>query len=115
MSVRLYMDHHIRSMVTGALRRRGVDVLTAEEDGSRRLADPDLLTRATQLDRVLFTQDADFLVEGAARLGRGEVFAGIIYVKQRRLSDRKIIDELEVIAMGSDPPEWVNRVMFLPL
>lgn len=33
MPVRLYMDVHIRGAVTRQLRLRGVDVLTAQEDG----------------------------------------------------------------------------------
>ena len=32
MSVRLYMDVHVRRAVTAGLRLRGVDVLTAQED-----------------------------------------------------------------------------------
>ena len=57
------MDVHVRRAVTVALRLREVDVLTAQEDGSQRLADPELLDRATALDRVLFSQDRDLLRE----------------------------------------------------
>ena len=39
MSVRLYMDVHIPAAITEGLRLRGVDVLTAQEDGGRRLSD----------------------------------------------------------------------------
>lgn len=28
-----YMDHHVFSSITRGLRERGIDVLTAEEDG----------------------------------------------------------------------------------
>ena len=55
--VSLYMDHHVPSAITAGLRKRGVDVLTAEEDGSARLDDDPLLDRATSLGRVLFSQD----------------------------------------------------------
>ena len=57
--VSLYMDHHVPSAITAGLRKRGVDVLTAEEDGSARLDDDPLLDRATSLGRVLFSQDQD--------------------------------------------------------
>jgi Domain of unknown function (DUF5615) len=57
MSVHLYMDVHVRRAVTAGLRLRGVDVLTAQEDGNRELLDPELLGRATELGRVLFTQE----------------------------------------------------------
>jgi hypothetical protein len=36
-SLRLYMDVHTPLAITDALRRKGVDVVTAQEDGSRRL------------------------------------------------------------------------------
>ena len=59
--VSLYMDHHVPSAITEGLRKRGVDVLTAEEDGAARLDDDPLLDRATSLGRVLFSQDQDLL------------------------------------------------------
>ncbi|HKQ77688.1 MAG TPA: hypothetical protein VJ810_28590 [Blastocatellia bacterium] len=34
MGVKLYMDVHIRCAVTQGLRLRGVDVVTAQEDGT---------------------------------------------------------------------------------
>jgi Domain of unknown function (DUF5615) len=46
-------------------RALGVDVLRAQKDGAERLEDADLLDRASALQRVLFTQDDDFLAEGA--------------------------------------------------
>ena len=36
MSVALYMAVHVRWAITAGLRRRGVDVLTAQEDGAAR-------------------------------------------------------------------------------
>lgn len=63
MSVKLYMDVHIRRAVTDGLRLRGVDVLTAQQDLSDELSDDALLDRTTDLGRVLFTQDDDLLLE----------------------------------------------------
>lgn len=40
MSVKLYMDVHVRRAVTDGLRLRGVDVLTAQEDGAGEFDDP---------------------------------------------------------------------------
>ena len=61
------MDVHVSAAIPEGLRLRGVDVLTAQEDGRRRLPDPELLDRATALGRVLFTQDDDLLREAAER------------------------------------------------
>jgi predicted nuclease of predicted toxin-antitoxin system len=79
LSLRLYMDHNVPGPITAGLRSRGVDVLTAAEDGARRMPDAQLLDRATSLGRVLVTQDADLLAEGAHRQRAGIQFAGVIY------------------------------------
>ncbi|MDW8308159.1 MAG: DUF5615 family PIN-like protein, partial [Verrucomicrobiales bacterium] len=78
MSVRFYMDVHVPLAITEALRRRGVDVRTAQEDDAELLDDARLLDRATKLGRVLFTQEADFLREAAERQRPGQPLAGIV-------------------------------------
>jgi hypothetical protein len=77
----LYMDHNVRREITDGLRRRGVDVLTAHEDGADRLSDPELLDRATTLGRVLFSRDEDLIREAIRRQQAGEFFAGVIYAQ----------------------------------
>jgi hypothetical protein len=62
-SITLYIDMHVRQAITMGLRLRGVDVLTAQGDGARRLSDALLLDRAMALGRVLFSQDEDLLRE----------------------------------------------------
>jgi predicted nuclease of predicted toxin-antitoxin system len=109
------MDVHVRRAVTNGLRLRGVDVLTAQEDGARELSDPDILDRATALGRVLFTQDDDLLKEAARRLRSGLPFAGVIYVHQLNVTVGQCIDDLELIAKVSGPAEWAGRLLYLPL
>ena len=41
--------------ITSGLRRRGIDVLSAYEDGAHELEDVALLDRAGKLSRVLFS------------------------------------------------------------
>lgn len=67
MTVALYMDVHVHRAITTGLRLRGVEVLTAQEDGYRQAGDDVLLDRATELQRVLFTQDEDLLAEAKRR------------------------------------------------
>lgn len=80
------MDVHVPLAVTEALRRRGVDVVRAQDDGTARFADGDLLDRAGELQRVLFTQDDDFLTECATRQTHAIQFSGVIYAHQMRVT-----------------------------
>jgi predicted nuclease of predicted toxin-antitoxin system len=115
MSVHLYIDVHVRRAVTAGLRLRGVDILTTQEDGTGELPDPELLDRATELGRVLFTQDDDLLCEAKRRQQTGERFAGIIYAHQLGITISQCIADLELIAQASEPHEWLNRTIYLPL
>jgi len=45
----LYLDVHVPAAIAAELRRRGVDVLTAQEDGATELEDDDLLIRASSI------------------------------------------------------------------
>ncbi len=58
------MDVHVKRAVTDGLRLRGVDVMTAQEDGAAEFEDSALLDRATELGRVLFSQDDDPFARG---------------------------------------------------
>ena len=82
MSVALYMDVHVRRAVTNGLRLRGVDVLTAQEDGTARWPDDRLLDHAGELGRILFSQDDDLLTEAELRQRESRQFAGVIYAHQ---------------------------------
>jgi len=73
---------HLPRAVTTALRLRGIDVLTAQEDASDTLDDALLLLRATFLGRVLVSQDDDLLRERHRMQREGLEFAGIIYAHQ---------------------------------
>ena len=115
MSVALYMDVHVPSAITAGLRLRGVDVLTSQEDETRRLSDTELLDRATALRRLLFTRDEDLLREAAQRQERGETFAGVVYAHQLRVSIGQCVQDLAVIALAGEPEDFANRVEYLPL
>ena len=109
------MDVHVPRAVTSGLRQRGVDVLTAQEDDCNGVDDPALMNRATELDRVLFSQDHDLLREAARRQRSQEEFSGLAYVHQEKLTAGKIINDLEIIAKVYEPEDMRNRVEYLPL
>ena len=115
MSVALYMDHHVNAAITVGLRRRGVEVLTCSEDGTAQSQDEEILQRATELERAVFTQDDDFLVLADNWLADGREFAGVIYAHQLGITIGQAIRDLELIARVLEPEDTANRIEFLPL
>ena len=115
MSLSLYMDHHVPAPVTAGLRLRGVDCLTAEADGTATLADEQLLQRASDLGRVLFSQDLDLLEIAAAWQEAGRDFAGLVYARQLGITIGNAVRDLELVAKVFDPPEMRGRVLRIPL
>ena len=115
MSIALYMDHQVPRAITMGLRVRGIDVITAYEDNTSELTDPDLLDRADELGRVLFTRDDDLLAEAAHRQKNSIPFEGIIYAHQLRVSVGQCINDLEIIAKAGSPADLKNSVQYLPL
>lgn len=109
------MDVHVHRGVTIALRSRGVDVLTAQEDGGEELDDAALLDRSTSLSRVLFTQDRDLLREATHRQRAGEGFGGVVYAHQVGVTIGKCVHDLALIAEASEPADWSDRLEYLPL
>jgi Domain of unknown function (DUF5615) len=87
--LRLYMDVHVKAAITAGLRRRGIDVVTAQEDGGAYIEDGALLDRATTLQRVLFSQNDDLLAIARERQATEVFFAGLIYGHQLAATVRK--------------------------
>ena len=79
MPLAVYMDVHVPTGVSEGLRRKQIDVRTAQEDSAGRMSDDELLTRATAIGRVLLTQDADFLEIPAQWQRQGIAFGGILF------------------------------------
>ena len=75
--IRFYLDEHIDLDIARALRRRRIDVVTAQEAGQRATDDRVLLRTAFQQGRVFVTQDADALRLAA----QGEAHAGIVFAR----------------------------------
>lgn len=115
MAVPLYMDVHVPRPVTDSLRDRGVDVRTAQEDKRREISDPELLTRAAELGRLLFTFDDDFLQEAHRRQREGHLFQGLVYTRPEQATIGTCVADLELIATVLDVDEVQNRILYLPL
>jgi predicted nuclease of predicted toxin-antitoxin system len=102
------MDEHVPSAVTQGLRRRGVDVLTAQEAAMVTASDEEHLAFALSQGRVIFTQDADFLRLHVA----GSNHAGIAYVHQQTpVGD--MIRGLMLIVEVLEPGDMLDHVEYL--
>ena len=109
-----YTDHHIHRAIVEGLRRRGIDVITAFEDGRETDDDEALLERAASIGRILVTQDQDFL-EIAPRWQRiARHFPGIVYAIQQRIDIGGTIEYLELIAHLKSPDEMRDSVEYVP-
>jgi hypothetical protein len=97
------------------MQARGVDVLTAHDDGASDWEDDDLLQRATELGRVFFSQDRELLAIAREWQQIGREFAGVIYAHQLGITIGTAISDLELIATGCDPDDMKNGIEFLPL
>jgi hypothetical protein len=109
------MDVHVPAVVTAALRRKGNDVLTRQEDGTRRQSAPELLERASALHRVLVKQDEGFLSLAAQWQSAGRAFSGVVYAPQIGTSIGRFIEDLELLARCATTSELENLVTHLPL
>jgi hypothetical protein len=114
-AIALYMDQHVARAITVGLRLRGIDVLTAWEDGASAFSDPQLLDRASALGRVLFSQDDDLLVEATRRQAVGLRFSGVVYAHQLRVSIGQCVQDLGLIAATGGSDDMRNAILYLPL
>jgi len=77
--IKFYTDENVSSAIVNGLRRRGIDVLSAKDAKMLGKSDEEHLQFATEKNRILFTQDDDFLKLHAS----GYEQIGIVYTHQR--------------------------------
>ena len=106
---------HIPIAITAALRQRGINVLTSQEDETATQDDESLLERATSLGRVLFSQDQDFLQIAASWRGTGRSFVGLFFSAQKGVSLGSLTKDLELLLTYCEPDELKDRVVYLSL
>ena len=106
--IRFYTDEHSANAIAQGLRRRGVDVLTTYEAGMLGASDEEQLAFAQRENRVIFTQDEDFLRLDAT----GVEHVGIAYTEQGS-SFGDIIRGLVLIHEVLDMGDMRNHVEYL--
>ena len=111
--LKAYADEHLVFPVVQALRKRGMDVVTVQDRGRQGADDVDLLAEALREQRVMLTNDRDFLVLAADHAGRSEVFAPVFFWPQQRRAIGEIVRKIVREASRGDYSAACSRVYFL--
>ena len=113
--IALYTDENVLGATIMALRARGIDVLTAWDDGYDNTDDWRILDRATELKRVLFSQDTDLLTIAVVRQRAGDLsFSGVIYAHQYE-PIKECADDIALILAVCTYDELLGEIRFVPL
>ena len=107
--IRFHLDENVVPAVALGLRRYGIDVTTTNDAGLRGQPDAVQLSFIQETQRVLFTQDADFLLIASIRIDH----PSITYCKKATRSIGEIIKTLALLYEVMTPEEMVGRVEFL--
>ncbi|MEL6776074.1 MAG: DUF5615 family PIN-like protein [Cyanobacteria bacterium J06597_16] len=91
MSIALYMDENVPRQIAVGLRLRDVDVLTVQEDDRAGIPDSQVLERATELQRVLFSRDDDLLTLARQWQKEGIAFPGVVYSHPQGIGIGKLV------------------------
>ena len=113
--IQYYADENFHGTVLNGLRTRGIDVLTPLEDRHNETDDRIVLQRATDLQRVLISQDEDMLRIATERQRNSIEFFGLIFAHKQRVSIGQCIEDLELICHYEAPEAFLNHIQHLPL
>ena len=103
------MDDNVSNAIAESLRRRGIDVTTTPSAGLMRFSDEEQIAFAIEQERVIFTQDTDFL-----RLNQdGVTHNGIVYCQKNSRSIGEIVRGLILIWEYVEPFDICRRVEFI--
>jgi hypothetical protein len=111
----LYFDEDASQVaIVTALRRRGIDVLTANEAGREGRTDDDNLQFATSQGRAVYSLNAnDFTRLHGEFLARGDHHAGIIIIPRQRYSIGEKVRRILELVENADADALKNSLHFL--
>jgi len=107
--MRFHLDEHVADAIAEGLWRRGVDVTTTVQAHLLQAADEQHAAYALGENRVIFTQDVDFLRIAAT----GEPHAGIVFCSQKKRSIGEIVRLLTLMNECLEEDEMHGRVQYL--
>jgi predicted nuclease of predicted toxin-antitoxin system len=113
MALRLYADECVDARIVAGLRRRGVDIVSAHDEGLLGATDEGHLERAASLGRVVLTADHDFLRMASERANAGGSHPGLVFILPRTDVGDAIRGAL-LVAEALDPADLLNRIEWVP-
>lgn len=107
--IKFHLDENISNAIADGLRRRGIDVTTTAEANMISASDEEQIKFALAQQRVIFTQDDDFL----KLHNSGVSHYGITYCRQRSRSIGEIINTLTLIWEWVEPEDIKAKIEFI--
>jgi len=111
--IALYSDESVDHRVVQGLRRRGVDVLSAADEGLLGASDEDQIRHAVDSSRILLTSDVDHLVLARRWSEEGKPHRGIVFLHQRRLTVGRAIFGIDALVRAVPDDAFANTVRFV--
>lgn len=108
-----YADEHVVLGLVEALRRRGMDVVRVQDRGREEADDAELLAEALAGERVMLTNDTDFLRLAAKHSARQEDFAPVFFWPQQQRSIGQLVGSIIREASQRDYKSVRSQVFFL--
>ncbi|NJM40330.1 MAG: DUF5615 family PIN-like protein [Anaerolineae bacterium] len=108
--IRFHLDENVNPAVADQLRNHNIDVTTSQEVALLGVPDLSHLEFARREGRVIFTEDADFVIFASHSTDH----LGIVYSpKSKRRSVGEIVNGLLVIHGAMAPEEMAGYTMYL--
>lgn len=106
--ITFHLDENVDHAIARGLRLRGLDVTTATDVGLIAASDADHIAFALAENRVVFTQDQDFLRRHQA----GDEHAGIVYSQQGDHPIGDIVRFLQLLSDCLEPQDMHGQLEF---
>lgn len=116
MPIRLQADADFNQIIVSAVVRRypEIDFRTATAAGLAGLKDTEVLALAGRDGRILVTHDYATMPKYFGDFIRTTPSPGLLVVPQS-LAVREVVDALILMWTATQPEEWVNRIVYLPI
>jgi hypothetical protein len=109
MTIRFHLYEHVAEAIATGLRSHGIDVTTTFAAGLAGADDPQQIGFALSQNRVIVTNDADFLRHASA----GVQHAGICYSKQGKYRVGELLQILLLVHGTYTVEEMENHIEWL--